>query len=225
MDPNDGTAQLKLTRRDGTFSWTVIDATDLPLVLPYRWYESRRAGTVYVQASVGSGASRYHILLHRLLTDAPKNKLVDHRDGDGRNNRRGNIRVASPTENRRNEVNMREHTSTYRGVSWSPRGEAWVVRCGIGTKHLYLGVYNTQIEAALAYDAAAREHFGEFASTNFTADEAARMPVPVRRPRRDRANLPHGRSRYRDIGCRCDVCRDAENAYQRARYRRMKDAA
>lgn len=45
MDPRDGTARIKLARRDGTFSWAVIDAVDLPLVSPYRWYEARRSNT------------------------------------------------------------------------------------------------------------------------------------------------------------------------------------
>lgn len=225
MNHDEGTARFKLLRRDGTFSWAIIDTADLPLVLPYRWYEARRSNTVYVATSVGSGPTRRNMMLHRLLTDAPKGLHVDHKDGDGRNNRRSNIRVATAQQNRRNEVRRREHTSAYRGASWCKSTEKWVARCNMGTKHLYLGVYDTEIEAALAYDAAARLHFGEFASTNFTVEEAAAMPKPKRRPRRDRNNLPHGRGRYTNYGCRCDVCRAAESTYQRARRDRDKAAA
>lgn len=165
-------------------------------------------------------------MLHRLLADVPKGLFVDHRDGDGRNNRRSNIRVATTRENRRNETKLREHTSSYRGASWSEDSQGWQARCGIGTQHLHLGIFNTAIEAALAYDKAAREHFGEFASTNFTEEEAAAMAAPIRRRRKTRDDLPHGsRGRYKYCGCRCDECREAENAYQRQRYHQMKAAA
>lgn len=225
MDPSDDSVRIKLTRRDGGVSWAVIDASDLPLVLPYRWHEARRYNTVYVETTAKEGGLRKNILMHRLLTAAPVGSHVDHQDGNGLNNRRSNIRVATSTENRRNEVALRLHTSPYRGASWSTRSKGWTARIGLGSgRHFHLGVYDTAIEAALAYDAAARKHFGQFASTNFTEDEASRLPAPKRRRKRKRDDLPHGRGRYTNYGCRCDVCRAAESTYQRARRDRDKAA-
>lgn len=95
---------------------------------------------------------------------------VDHRDGDQGNNRLVNLRDCSNAENSRNYVKP-TGSSRYRGVCWVKRDSAWASRIsdGRGGKRS-LGNYTDEVEAAKAYDRAARELHGEFATLNFPGE-------------------------------------------------------
>jgi hypothetical protein len=97
-------------------------------------------------------------------------KGVDHKDGDGLNNRRNNLRVATQAQNSKNRGKRRRCSSSpYIGVWWHKRIGKWQV--GIGTNYTitHLGYFDDPIDAARAYDAAARLLHGEFARVNFKA--------------------------------------------------------
>jgi len=107
--------------------------------------------------------------MHRELLRAPKGLLVDHIDGNGLNNRMSNIRsctYAQNVQNRQPNINSR---SRYKGVCWHKRNKKWQASITKSGKRLYLGQYDDQIEAALAYDRKAEELFGQFAYLNFPA--------------------------------------------------------
>lgn len=108
-------------------------------------------------------------LMHRLLLNPPEGLHVDHINGDRLDNRRENLRLCTQAENNRNlKKTKRPTTSRYKGVSRSANGK-WEghIRSPSGQK--FLGYYACEVEAALAYDAAAKEYFGEFANLNFPA--------------------------------------------------------
>lgn len=228
IDDVAGTAAIPLFRVDGTHVLAMLDLADLDLVAGYRWWESRRPDglTSYALATAGSKADRRVIVMHRLLADAPEGMHVDHADGDGLNNRRGNIRLATPSQNAANKVNRRASTSPYRGTHWVTKEQVWRAYIGVDGSVRFLGHFDDAISAALAYDDAARLQYGEFARTNFTVEEAANLS---RGPRRRRV-AKHGLSRALRTGCRCTTCgsawrrhRDVEN--QKARTRRAEKRA
>ena len=95
-----------------------------------------------------------------------KKVLVDIDDFD-LDNRRINLRSCTASENRSNRVMSKYNTSGYRGVYWSKHTNKWCARIQINRKGIYLGLFTSKKEAAKAYDAAALEHHGEFASLNF----------------------------------------------------------
>lgn len=216
-DEEEGVARIPLFRRDGTRTWVTVDLEDLPKVSDYRWYEARgrTSHTSYAHATVDPRPplKRETVPMHRLLLDAPAETHVDHIDGDGLNNRRSNLRVATPMENRRNEIRERIRTNgPFKGVQWNPKARGWIAQIGPGDEtHRYLGIYDCPCSAALAYDDAAREEFGEFAQTNFTLEQAAVIPRHPRRVRR-RGLQKHGLKGYTKWGCRCEVCRAASSA-------------
>src|SRR5713101_347331 len=97
-------------------------------------------------------------------------KLIDHIDGDPTNNRLDNLRLATHLENDRNrrKVVKRNTTSKYKGVIASKNGKVWrALIKPARNEALAIGNYATEEDAALAYDLAAIELFGEFARLNF----------------------------------------------------------
>lgn len=125
-------------------------------------------GAGYIEIIEGAKRTK----LHRFLIDAPDGRYVDHKNGDRLDNRKSNLRLCSPAENRRNSRSARA-LSGYKGVSRVDRPSKWRATLLKGGKRIYLGSYKTRIEAARAYDKGAREHFGEFACLNFP-DEGER---------------------------------------------------
>ena len=134
--------------------------------LDYRYY-------VRGHISVGN-----QVLLHRfILNVTERNVYVDHKNGNPFDNTRDNIRLASSQENGQNQkkrllINGKECTSQYKGVSFNKRDKKYEVYCDIPiinlsrSKRIRLGKFESEIEAALAYDEAARKYHGEFAKLN-----------------------------------------------------------
>lgn len=105
------------------------------------------------------------IAMHRQITNAPKNMYVDHIDGNGLNNQRSNLRLCTPSENSRNTSSRAGSTSKYLGVCLHKSGK-WQASIKGNGKFLYLGLFCDEIDAALAYNEAAKIHHGEFARLN-----------------------------------------------------------
>lgn len=115
----------------------------------------------------GSGRRGQTILMHRLITGAAPGQEVDHVNRDGLDNRRANLRVATRSQQIANQDIRLDNTSGYRGVSWRRDSRRWQAQLTVNGKWRGLGCYDDPEDAARAYDAAAREHFGEFAVLNF----------------------------------------------------------
>lgn len=144
----------------------IIDAADVGLVAGRNWHaltgsrrEARR--NVYAARSEIVGGRSRCILLHRLLTDCPEGFDVDHIDGDGLNCRRSNLRICTHQENVRNSRRSRRNKTDAKGVS--RRGDRFTACIETDGRSIYLGIYDTQAEAAAAYQGAASVLFGEFA--------------------------------------------------------------
>jgi phage-related protein len=107
------------------------------------------------------------IFMHREIMKAPVGMDVDHRDGDGLNNQRSNLRVCTHQQNMHNTKLRKTNSSGYRGVYWNKMSRKWQAYIRHDGQQQYLGVFVDIKDAARAYDHAARKFRGEFASTNF----------------------------------------------------------
>lgn len=147
----------------------IIDDEDAPRVLCHTWlcYRSQSGGE-YAKCHVKRGGKKTTLYLHQLILDAPSGKMVDHRNGNGLDNRRENLRLASRAQNRQNSRLDRDSSSGYKGVRRNRR--KWQARINVGPNRITLGSFNTKEDAARAYDAAAKKHYGEFARVNFPGD-------------------------------------------------------
>lgn len=148
----------------------MVDDEDATLVSQWKWYAHGRAGGFYAARRECHGGRL--ILMHRLINGTPEDMITDHIDGNGLNNRRGNLRDATPLQNMMNKAPNRGGSSPLKGAWFDPNPrntKPWRSAIRLGGKAKYLGRFATQHEAAAAYAQAASEHFGDFACTERTA--------------------------------------------------------
>jgi hypothetical protein len=141
--------------------YTIVDLSDWGRVLQFRWHVSAQG------YAVRRGKGERGVSLHRFLLDAPPGVEVDHRNGDSLDNRRTNLRLCSHAQNMANQRHRSGGTSRFRGVTRGRRHGRWFARIKVNYRGIHLGTFDDEREAAKAYDAAARLHFGEFARLNF----------------------------------------------------------
>lgn len=142
----------------------LVDEADLPLVAGTRWSaQNMTCGKVYAKGWRGGR----NVYMHRLIMGATDRSVhVDHRNGNPLDNRRENLRITDGFGNARNRRrNSAKRTSRYKGVF--RRHARWQARIKRNGEVINLGRFEFEIEAALAYDRAAKELFGEFAYLNF----------------------------------------------------------
>lgn len=108
--------------------------------------------------------------MHRDITQAPKGTQVDHENGDGLDNQRHNLRLASQSGQSKNSKSQRGSTSKYKGVSWHTKRHRWRAVIKVAKKQIHLLYTTSEERAAHAYDEAAIRHFGDFACLNFPYD-------------------------------------------------------
>jgi hypothetical protein len=102
-----------------------------------------------------------------MILSAKHGEEVDHINGDGLDNRRANLRVCTHSENAKNKRKQRNNISGFKGVSFNKKMNRWKGQLEINGKSIYLGFYTDPIDAAKAYDEAARKYYGNFANVNF----------------------------------------------------------
>jgi hypothetical protein len=142
----------------------LVDHEDWERVMQHSWHAKPGDTTWYAETVM---AGRY-VTLHRFLLEPPAGLFVDHISGDGLDNRRVNLRVATPGQSVANRRRPRNNTSGYKGVYGVTykQGVTWVAQISCNNRTRRLGSYQTPEDAALAYDCAAQELFGEFARLN-----------------------------------------------------------
>lgn len=137
----------------------LIDDADHAWLSKYRWSLNSSG---YPQASGGK-------LLHRMITGAQKGEYVDHVHQNPLDCRRSELRLCRQSQNLANRRKQANRSSQYKGVSWHKQHQKWQVRITSRQtgRLLHIGYFTDEVQAAKAYDDAARAQYGEFALTNF----------------------------------------------------------
>lgn len=149
--------------------FALVDDEDDKLVTGRKWWvNARPSGNFHVYTITRDDQGRQNTLfLHRLIMDAQSGQQVDHKNQNGLDNRRENLRLATGAQNARNVGKRSHNTSGYKGVGWREEKSRWIAQITIDGRNVQLGYHDDPVEAAMVYDYAAREAFGEFASLNF----------------------------------------------------------
>jgi len=143
----------------------IVDIADYPAVKPFRWTLHRSKTKLYAatRGFIGSGLPSVGSTLHRwLFRDIGE---IDHKNGNGLDCRRLNLRPATRTQNNANRLKC-GGSSRFKGVTWDRARSKWKALIQINGIVINLGRFRSEVNAAQAYNFAADELFGEFARFN-----------------------------------------------------------
>jgi hypothetical protein len=142
----------------------IIDAEDLERVSRYKWYAHHYRSKVYAKATTTD------IFMHRFILKTPKGKDTDHANRNTLDNRKCNLRVCTKSQNSINR-SPKPHSSIYKGVYFYCG--KWKVSTGarLGRNRKHLGFFESEVEAAKAYDAYIRKIDPEFGYLNFPEEK------------------------------------------------------
>jgi hypothetical protein len=153
--------EIPLSGRRGVGKFALVDDEDYEQLIKQSWSLSRWG---YAAGSRG----KVHILMHRVIINAPVDMDVDHKNGDRLDNRKENLRLCTDSQNLRNARKSSNRSSNLKGVSKRRGLELFRTNVYVEGKGVHIGYFKDEHYAALAYDLWAVDIAGEFARTNFS---------------------------------------------------------
>jgi hypothetical protein len=146
----------------------VVDDDDYDYLMQFNWHLWRKKeNPFYAIRHIWRDGKRTTTTMHQEILKPPIGMICDHINGDGLDNQRRNLRICTHGNNAMNQSShRRKSTSPYKGVSLYNDGIRWRSRIKTKDKIYNLGVFESEIDAALAYNNAAIKMFGEFARCN-----------------------------------------------------------
>jgi hypothetical protein len=154
--------------------FVMVDDADFEWLNQWKWCPLKKGRNVYANRNSQEEGKKRKVRMHRLILGAEPGQIVDHADGNSLNNQRWNLRFCTKSQNNSN-IDKPKHgkTSQYKGVYWVPKRKRFFAAIKINHNRIRLGYFQDERDAALAYNAAAVQYFGEFARINRL------NPVPV----------------------------------------------
>jgi len=147
-----------------------VDPADYKRLKRYEWITTKKRNNFYVLRHTAGGKRKRGslIYLHQEIIEVPRGMVVDHINHDGMDNRRANLRAATFSQNmchRKKRSGSKQ--SKYKGIYWRKEKRKWQAMITFERKKIHLGYFHSEIDAAKAYDQAAKTYHGEFACLNF----------------------------------------------------------
>ena len=140
--------------------FALVDDEDFEKLSKYRWNFSSSGG--YAERRVANKVIR----MHTFLIGVPKGMMVDHKNCNGLDNRKKNLRVCSKSQNMMNRGKTKTNKSGYKGDYFEEFTNRWKAQIKIGNRNTNLGRFDSAKEAAVAYNKACKIYHGEFANLN-----------------------------------------------------------
>ncbi len=140
----------------GESFYAILDEEDYYIHGRFRWSIYCNGSNIYAIRNIlqKNGKSKL-LLLHKEILKTPKRRVVDHKNGNSLDDRRDNLRIATYLQNSYNRRKKRNTTSKYIGVSLHKKSKRWEVKIKNRNKHIWIGRFKNEIDAARAYDRAA----------------------------------------------------------------------
>jgi len=158
--------EIKLTQ--GLIAF--VDDDDFERLNSFKWFAHKSGNAYYAETIISVGYKKQDVLkMHRLVMNLGRCEMVvDHKDMNGLNNTKENLRVCTRSQNAMNKKSQTGSFSKYKGVSYHKRNKKFQAEITINSKKKHIGYYHKDVDAAIAYDNKAIEFFGEFAVLNFS---------------------------------------------------------
>jgi len=151
--------------------FTLVDDEDYEYLMRWKWHAQPSRNTFYaIRTSPPINGKRYEVRMHRVLLELEHTDTeikTDHIDRNGLNNQKANLRLVTVGQNNLNKSAHKNSTSKYKGVGWNVTNKKWAARIKLNGNQTFLGLFKSEIDAAKAYDKAAKVYHGEFANLNF----------------------------------------------------------
>ena len=155
--------QIKLANNRGI---ALVDDNDFEETSEHKWVMSNEPNTNYALTWINIKGKFKTVSMHRLIMKAKKGQEVDHRDRNGLNNQKNNLRLCTRSQNLMNMKKRENCSSRYKGVTRSKSAKRWQAQITLNYRNINLGLFDSEIDAARAYNKAAIRLFGEFARLN-----------------------------------------------------------
>lgn len=144
-------------------TFAVVDDEDFHLLNKLSWAANYSGGNLYAKTRI----DQQPVSMHRMVMKAKQSDIIDHKDSNGLNNSKNNLRITDFKGNARNRRKARGvYSSKYKGVNWKSERNRWRAQIYLGDKLFFLGHFKKETEAARAYNVAAERMFGEYAKLN-----------------------------------------------------------
>ena len=152
--------QIPLTQ--GQFA--IVDDEDYKWLSQFKWHAAKRGKNFYATRHLVK--EKRKIYMHQQVMNTQQGQELDHKNGNGLDNRKENLRFCTRSQNNMNRRKTKG-SSKYKGVSWDNQSKKWVAHFQFNGKSAHIGYFDSEIEAACAYDETAKRYFGEYALLNF----------------------------------------------------------
>lgn len=151
----------------------IVDDEDYERISAFNWHALIGHNNWYARRTfrLSPGGTLQTVHMHRVILNAPDGMEVDHRNGNGLDNQKHNLRMATTSQNQANARRRKDNASGFKGVYQKTPGR-WCAAIRENGRHVHIGYFDTPVAAACAYDQRAFEVHGTFARLNFALEAA-----------------------------------------------------
>jgi hypothetical protein len=162
---------IKVKNKKGEYFTVLIDDEDYIKIKDFKWHAWNKKDDKYYVVASSTQKAQYHkhtVRMHNIIMNCPEGMIVDHKNRNTFDNRKENLRICTTGDNLKNRTKdlKKKYSSCYKGVCFEKRRNHYIANIAVNKKNIYLGSFENEDQAAIAYNIAALKYHAEFACLN-----------------------------------------------------------